>query len=51
ILFHSSDMPELVHVADRVLVVRDGRIAATLEGDRISEAGILRAAMLEREAA
>ena len=34
ILFHSSDMPELVHVADRVLVLRNGRIAATLEGDR-----------------
>ncbi|WP_245511994.1 MULTISPECIES: sugar ABC transporter ATP-binding protein [unclassified Mesorhizobium] len=51
ILFHSSDMPELVHVADRVMVMRDGRVAATLEGERISEAGILRAAMLEREAA
>jgi ribose transport system ATP-binding protein len=50
ILFHSSDMPELVHVADRVLVIRNGRVAATLEGDRISESGILRAAMLESEA-
>ncbi|MER9190668.1 ATP-binding cassette domain-containing protein [Mesorhizobium australicum] len=29
ILFHSSDMPELVHVADRVLVMRNGSIAAT----------------------
>jgi ribose transport system ATP-binding protein len=51
ILFHSSDMPELVHVADRVMVLRNGRIAATLEGDRISEEGILGAAMLEGEAA
>jgi ribose transport system ATP-binding protein len=51
ILFHSSDLPELVHVADRVLVMRNGRIAATLESDRISEAGILGAAMLECEAA
>jgi len=51
ILFHSSDLPELVHVADRVLVMRNGRIAATLESDRISEAGILGAAMLESEAA
>jgi ribose transport system ATP-binding protein len=51
ILFHSSDMPELVHVADRMLVLRNGRVAATLEGVRISEAGILRAAMLESEAA
>jgi ribose transport system ATP-binding protein len=51
ILFHSSDMPELVHVADRVMVLRNGRIAATLEGERISEEGILGAAMLEGEAA
>jgi ribose transport system ATP-binding protein len=51
ILFHSSDMPELVHVADRVLVMRNGRIAATLAGERISEEGILGAAMLDSEAA
>ena len=51
ILFHSSDMPELVHVADRVLVLRNGRIAATLDGSRISEESILGAAMLEGEAA
>ena len=41
ILFYSSDLPELVHVADRVLVMRNGAIAAMLEGDRISEEGIL----------
>jgi ribose transport system ATP-binding protein len=50
-LFHSSDMPELVHVADRVLVMRNGRVAATLAGERISEEGILGAAMLDSEAA
>ena len=31
--------------------MRNGRVAATLEGDRISEASILRTAMLESEAA
>jgi len=51
ILFYSSDLPELVHVADRVLVLQNGRVAALLEGDRISEEGILRAAVLETEAA
>ena len=51
ILFHSSDMPELVHVADRVLVMRNGRVAATLDGERISEENILGAAMLDVEAA
>ena len=51
ILFYSSDLPELVHVADRVAVMRNGRIAAVLEGDAISEDGILRAAMFETRAA
>ena len=50
ILFYSSDLPELVHVADRVLVLRDGRVAATLDGDRISEEAILRAAVLDEAA-
>ena len=47
ILFHSSDLPELVHVADRVAVMRNGRVAALLEDAAISEDGILRAAMFE----
>lgn len=50
ILFHSSDLPELTHVADRVMVMRSGRIAATLEGDRITEDGIIRAAVLDEAA-
>jgi ribose transport system ATP-binding protein len=51
ILFYSSDLPELVHVADRVAVMRNGRIAQVLEGNAISEDGILRAAMFETRAA
>ncbi|HTW28410.1 MAG TPA: sugar ABC transporter ATP-binding protein [Acetobacteraceae bacterium] len=51
ILFYSSDLPELVHVADRVLVMRNGEIAATLEGAANSEEGILRAAVFEGQAA
>jgi len=51
ILFYSSDLPELVHVADRVAVMRNGRIAATLEGGSISEENILKAAMVEGGAA
>ena len=42
---------ELTEVADRVLVMRNGRVAATLDGDRISEENILGAAMLDVEAA
>jgi ribose transport system ATP-binding protein len=44
ILFYSSDLPELVHVADRVVVLRNGRVASTLVGDQVSERRILRAA-------
>jgi ribose transport system ATP-binding protein len=51
ILFYSSDLPELVHVADRVIVMRNGEIAATLTGDANSEEGILRAAVFETAAA
>jgi ribose transport system ATP-binding protein len=51
ILFYSSDLPELVHVADRVAVLRNGRLAAVLEGEDISERQILRAAMIETRAA
>ena len=47
ILFYSSDLPELVHVADRVAVMRNGQVAAVLEGEKISEDGILKAAMFE----
>ena len=47
ILFYSSDLPELVHVADRVAVLRNGRIAAVLEDGAISEENILKAAMVE----
>ena len=50
ILFYSSDLPELVHVADRVLVMRNGEIAATLEGSANTEEGILRAAVFESAA-
>ena len=33
ILFYSSDLAELVHVADRVAVLRYGRLGAILEGE------------------
>ncbi|ODT28579.1 MAG: ABC transporter [Kaistia sp. SCN 65-12] len=51
ILFYSSDLAELVHVADRVAVLRNGRLAAVLEGEDNSERQILRAAMIETRAA
>ncbi|MGI6854720.1 sugar ABC transporter ATP-binding protein [Mesorhizobium sp. 1B3] len=41
----SSDTPELVHLCDRVAVVRGGRIAATLEREALSEEAIVAAAL------
>jgi ribose transport system ATP-binding protein len=51
ILFYSTDLPELTHIADRVAVLSYGRVAATLEGDAIDEEAILRATLVERQAA
>jgi ribose transport system ATP-binding protein len=45
ILFHSTEIPELVHLSDRVLVLYDGRIAAELAGAAITEPAIMRPAL------
>jgi ribose transport system ATP-binding protein len=45
ILFHSTEIPELVHLCDRVLVLYDGRVAAELAGQAITESAIMRAAL------
>jgi len=41
ILLHSTEIPELVHLCDRVLVLYDGRVAAELQGDAITEPAIM----------
>ena len=43
ILFYSTEIPELVHLSDRVLVFYAGRVAAELGGEDLSEDEILRA--------
>ena len=45
VLFYSTEVPELVHLADRVLVFYAGKIAADIPSDRLSEEAILRAAL------
>lgn len=40
IIVVSSEMPEIIRVSDRVLVMREGRIVADLDQSRISEAEI-----------
>lgn len=37
----SSELPELIGISDRVLVVREGRIGGTVEGDMITEENIM----------
>ena len=41
----SSDTPELVHICDRVVVMRERRIAAILDRESLSEEAIVAAAM------
>jgi ribose transport system ATP-binding protein len=45
VLFHSTEIPELVHLADRALVFYAGQVAAEIAGPELSEERILRAAL------
>ncbi|MEG0768743.1 MAG: sugar ABC transporter ATP-binding protein [Ruthenibacterium sp.] len=45
ILMISSDMPELISMSDRVLVVRDGAIDCELTGSQINEQEIIKQAL------
>jgi len=52
IILITSEMPELIALSDRIIVMHRGRISARLEGDRITQENILHAAMgQEREVA
>lgn len=50
VLFHSTEIPELVHLSDRVIVLYGGRIVSEVSGDDISEPAIMRAALGGAEA-
>jgi ribose transport system ATP-binding protein len=45
VLFHSTEIPELVHLSDRVMVFYGGRVAAEIPESRLTEEEILRAAL------
>ncbi len=47
VLFYSTDVDELVNMADRVLVMRVGRIEAELSAETLTEENIIRASMGE----
>jgi ribose transport system ATP-binding protein len=45
ILFHSTEIPELVHLCDRVLVLYGGRIVEEIDSQALTENEIMRAAL------
>ncbi len=45
VLFYSTEIPELAHLADRVMVFYAGRVTAELSGDALTEESILEAAL------
>jgi len=45
IIMVSSEMPEVIGMSDRIIVMREGRVTATLEAANATQAGILAAAM------
>ncbi|HEX4452796.1 MAG TPA: sugar ABC transporter ATP-binding protein [Kofleriaceae bacterium] len=45
VVIASSDLPELVRLADRVLVLREGKLAGTLEGEAIAPLAIMQLAV------
>ena len=51
ILFYSTEIPELVYLADRVLVFYAGRIAAEIASEDLTEEAILRATLGSAELA
>ncbi len=42
----SSDLPELVNMSDRAVVMREGRIVAELDGERLTEHAVLEHALV-----
>ena len=45
VLFYSTEIPELVHLADRVLVLYQGSVVDEIEGDRLNEETIVEATL------
>jgi ribose transport system ATP-binding protein len=42
VLFVSSELPEVLGLADRILVIRDGKVSAQLDGKTATEESIMR---------
>jgi len=48
-LFYSTDVTELINIADRVAVMFDGRVNTILEGDHLTEERVLHASVRDVE--
>ena len=51
VLMVSSELPEVLGMADRVLVMREGRLVAELDRERATEESIMFAAMGQKVSA
>ncbi len=51
VLLVSSEMPELLALSDRIIVLCEGRLTGELEGERMTQENILRLATTRRELA
>jgi len=45
VLLVSSELPELIGMSDRILMLAEGRIGGSFEGKQISQEALLAAAM------
>ncbi len=45
VLLVSSELTEIMGLCDRVVVIKEGRVAATLDGDELTKESLLSAAM------
>ena len=48
ILLSSSELPEILGMADRILVLREGRLVAELAGEPPTEEDVMRAAAMDQ---
>jgi rhamnose transport system ATP-binding protein len=46
VIMISSEMPEVIGMSDRVVVMREGRVTAKLDGSTVTQEEILEAAMV-----
>ncbi|MGO0063403.1 sugar ABC transporter ATP-binding protein [Brevibacillus fluminis] len=46
IIMVSSEMPEVIGMSDRIVVMREGRVTATLDGANVTQEAILEASMV-----